>query len=133
VESILSDYSKTYNVDTGDLSQAAIEGMRELLDDPYTTYLDSEAYQSSLNDLAGEFEGIGATVSTNDEGQIEIIAPMPDSPAAEAGIQPGDIILAVNGQSTEGMSLYETILIIRGPEGTAVNLTDCTRADAAVR
>jgi len=120
---ILSDYVENYDIDTEELSQAAIEGMLQLLDDPYTTYLDSDTYQSSLNDLAGEFEGIGATVSTNDEGQIEIIAPLADSPAAEAGIQPGDIILEIDGQSTEGLSLYEAILKIRGHKGTSVTLT----------
>ena len=120
---ILSDYVENYDIDRDELSQAAIEGMLELLDDPYTTYLDNEAYQSSLNDLTGEFEGIGAVVTTNDAEQLEIIAPIADSPAEKAGIKSGDIILGIDGESTEGVGLYEAILQIRGPKGTSVILT----------
>ncbi len=119
---ILNDYVEPDKLDVNQLSQAAIEGMLEALDDPYTTYLDSEAYQFSLDDLEGKFEGIGATVSMNEDDQIEIIAPLANSPAAEAGIQPGDIILGIDGESTAGMGLYEAILEIRGPEGTSVSL-----------
>ena len=119
---ILSDYVEPDKIDVDRLSQAAIEGMLEALDDPYTTYLDIEAYLFSLEALEGEFEGIGAMVSMNEDDQIEIIAPLANSPAAEAGIQPGDVILGIDGESTEGMDLYEAILKIRGPEGTSVSL-----------
>src|SRR4030042_6334150 len=71
----------------------------------------------SVSDLAGQFEGIGAYVGSED-GKITIIAPIPDTPAANAGIQPGDLILEVNGQSTADMSVTEVVLLIRGPQGT---------------
>jgi carboxyl-terminal processing protease len=95
--------------------------MVESLDDPHTSYMDAETYQLSLSDMEGKFDGIGAHVAVRDE-QLMIIAPVADSPADEAGIRAGDVILAVNGESTLGMSLAEAVLRIRGPKGTAVSL-----------
>ena len=120
-EMIFQDYVEKDNLDADALIQGAIGGMVEAVDDPYTAYLDAETYQLSLQDLAGSFEGIGAHVAVRDE-QIVIIAPIADSPADEAGIKAGDIILEVDGQSTAEMSLVETVLKVRGPEGTTVAL-----------
>jgi carboxyl-terminal processing protease len=95
--------------------------MVEALDDPYTSYLDAEAYQLELGDLAGEFEGIGAEVAIRD-GQLTVVAPFDGSPAAEAGIRAGDVILEVDGKPTSEMSLIEAVLNVRGPKGTLVRL-----------
>ncbi len=118
---IVNDYVDKDRLDTSTLSQAAIKGMMEALDDPYSAYLDAEAYQLSLSNLEGKFEGIGAYVAVKDE-QIMIIAPIADSPAAKAGIKAGDIILGINGEPTLEMSLVEAVLYIRGPKGTSVRL-----------
>jgi len=118
---IFQDYVAREKLDASTLSQAAIKGMVEALDDPYSAYLDVPTYQRSLTDLAGKYGGIGAYVGVKDE-QIMIIAPIPDSPAAEAGIRAGDIILEIDGSSTSEMSLEEAVLRIRGPEGTSVRL-----------
>ena len=118
---IVNDYVDEGRLDTDKLSQAAIKGMMEALDDPYSTYLDAEAYQLSLSNLTGKFEGIGAYVAVKDE-QIIIIAPIADSPAAEAGIKAGDIILEINDRSASEMSLVEAVLYIRGPKDTSVRL-----------
>ncbi|HEY86733.1 MAG TPA: S41 family peptidase [Dehalococcoidia bacterium] len=118
---IFDNYVERDELDTDILSQAAIEGMVEALDDPYTSYMDVETYQLNLNSIEGKFEGIGAQVAVRDE-QIMIIAPIADSPAAKAGIRAGDIILAINGGSTSGMSLAEAVLSIRGPRGASVTL-----------
>lgn len=118
---IINDYVGKDEIDTNALSQAAIEGMLEALNDPYSAYLDEETYQLSLSDLDGKFEGIGAYVAVQDE-QIIIIAPIADSPAAKAGIKPGDIILEIDGRSAAEMSLVEVVLHIRGPKGTPVRL-----------
>lgn len=118
---ILSDYVAKDEIDVNRLAQAAIKGMVEALDDPYTAYIDTETYQLELSDLEGKFEGIGAEVAIRD-GQLEVIAPFADSPAARAGIRAGDIILEADGKPTSEMSLIEAVLNIRGPKGTSVRL-----------
>ena len=118
---IFHDYVDKDRLSASTLSQAAIEGMIEAIDDPYTSYLNAEDYQLSLTSLEGEFGGIGAHVTVKD-GQLTIIAPIAGSPADEAGIRAGDIIVEVDGQPTAEMSLAEAVLKIRGPEGTSVRL-----------
>jgi carboxyl-terminal processing protease len=118
---IFQDYVDKDRLDAGALSHAAIDGMVGVLDDPYAAYVDAEDYKLSSGSLAGKIEGIGAQVALRD-AQIMIIAPIPDSPAARAGIRAGDVILEVDGWSTEGMSLAEAVLNIRGPKGTSVRL-----------
>ncbi len=118
---IFHDYVDMGKLDAATLSQAAIKGMIEALDDPYTAYLDAETYQLSLSSLEGRFEGIGAQVAMED-GQLMIIAPIDGAPAAEAGIRAGDIILEISGRSTSEISLTEAVLTIRGPAGTAISL-----------
>lgn len=120
-EIIIQDYVENDQIDTEVLAQGAVRGMVEALGDPYTSYLDAEAYQLSLRGLEGSFEGIGAYVTIKDE-QLMIIAPIADSPAARAGIRAGDVILEIDGQSTTGMSLAEAVLLVQGPEGTTVAL-----------
>ena len=118
---IFHDYVDKDRLSASTLSQAAIEGMIEAIDDPYTSYLNAEDYRLSLTSLEGEFGGIGAHVTVED-GQLTIIAPIAGSPADEAGIRAGDIIVEVDGQPTAEMSLAEAVLKIRGPEGTSVRL-----------
>ena len=118
---IFQDYVDRDRLDASKLSQAAIKGMVEMLDDPYTAYLDTQTYEMSFSSLKGKFEGIGAYVAIKDE-QLMIIAPIDNSPASKAGIRAGDIILEIDGRSASGMSLQEAVLHIRGPKGTPVRL-----------
>jgi carboxyl-terminal processing protease len=119
---IFNDYVDQSRLNSANMSRAAIEGMLQALDDPYTSYLDPQDYALSQSLLGGSYEGIGAYVTVKD-GQITIIAPIAGSPADEAGIKAGDIILEINGEPVAGMSLAEVIIKVRGPIGTAVTLT----------
>ena len=119
---ILNNYVEKDKINTANLSTGAIKGMLEALDDPYTSYLSPQSYRMSQTDLTGQFEGIGAFVGLKDR-KITIISPMPDSPAAKAGIVAGDTILAIDGSSTSEMSIEEAIIHIRGPKGTTVTLS----------
>ncbi|MFH0769058.1 MAG: S41 family peptidase, partial [Chloroflexota bacterium] len=118
---IFRDYVDQEKLDSSNLSQAAIMGMVEALNDPYSAYLTAETYQLSRSDITGKFDGIGAYVGVKD-GYPMIIAPIPDSPAAKAGIQPGDLIMEIDGMSASEMSSEEAALRIRGPRGTSVRL-----------
>jgi carboxyl-terminal processing protease len=108
-------------LDNTALAQGAIRGMLQALDDPYATYLDREDFEVELGRFRGSFEGIGAEVAGR-EGQTVIVAPFPDSPAERAGIRPGDVILEVDGDSVDGLSVIEVVTRIRGDKGTTVSL-----------
>ena len=118
---LFRDYVDKDKLDESKLSQGAIKGMVEALDDPYTSYLDPESYQMTVTGFEGKYEGIGATVAIRDD-QIVIIAPITGSPADKAGVRAGDKILEIDGESTSGMSLAEAVLLIRGSQGTSVSI-----------
>jgi carboxyl-terminal processing protease len=115
------DYVDQERLDVNTQGEGAIRGMLSTLNDPFTTYLDAQHYKAEIDYLHGKFEGIGAHVGVED-GKITIIAPMPGSPADKAGIRPGDIVMKINGQPTEGISLNEAVIRIRGPKDTPVKL-----------
>lgn len=106
-----------------ELMQSAIAGSLETLDDDYTRYVPPDIAARMRQDMAGSVEGIGAYVRENEDGLFEIVRPIDGQPADLAGLQPGDIITAVDGQSVLDISFDEVILMVRGPEGTSVTLT----------
>ena len=100
--------------------EGAIQGIIAALGDRHTSYVPPEAFQIENQDLYGSFEGIGATVQMHRSGLV--VSPMEGSPAEQAGLRPGDIVVAVNGESIIGLSLLEAVNRIRGPRGTEVRL-----------
>ena len=108
-------------LDSRELSNGAIRGMLQALNDPYASYLRPEQFAVETQDIKGFFEGIGAEVGIRD-GRITILAPMPESPAENSGVRPGDAILEIDGESAIGISLLEAVSKIRGPKGTDVKL-----------
>ena len=109
------------SIDPQAAADGAIRGMMDSLDDPHASYLAPDQYSMMRQDIQGYFEGIGAEVSVRN-GLITIVAPIPDTPADEAGILPLDVILEIDGESTSGMELFEAINLIRGQQGTGVRL-----------
>jgi carboxyl-terminal processing protease len=120
---IHQNYVDPSKLDSTSLSRGAIKGIMSALNDPYSAYLDPETYQMFQSDIEGNFQGIGAEVTLNTDNRVTIVAPLPNSPAARAGLKTGDVIMAVNGKSTEGLSATEVALVVRGPAGTTVTLT----------
>ena len=118
---LLEDHYDRDNLTATQLSRGAIKGMLDALDDDHSAYLAPELFSAELERFRGNFEGIGAEV-TERNGQILVVAPIPDTPAEDAGIHSGDVILEVNGQSVEGLGVYEVVDLIRGPRGTDVEL-----------
>jgi carboxyl-terminal processing protease len=109
------------SLDPRAISDGAIRGMLLALGDPYAAFLSPDQYALESQDIKGFFGGIGAEVGIR-EGRITILAPLPDTPAEKAGIRPGDIILEIEGASTQGMSLLDAVGKIRGEKGTTVSL-----------
>ena len=105
-----------------ELIQAAISGSLEALGDNYTRYVAPDVAERMRQDMAGAVEGIGAMVQENDDGLFEIVRPIDGQPADLAGLQPGDVLIEVDGQSVLEYSFDEVILMVRGPAGTTVNL-----------
>ncbi len=108
-------------VDRRRLVQGAIKGMLAALSDPYASYLDSSEARSQRASLDGVIEGVGLTVEMKGMQRV-ILAPLPDSPAARAGLHSGDILLKVDGRDVGSMSLAEAAALLRGPAGTKVKL-----------
>lgn len=101
------------------LIDGAIKGMLDAIGDPYTSYMTPAEAADFDSSLQSSFEGIGAEVTMNGKN-VTIVSPIKGSPAERSGLIPGDIILSVDGESVEGLSLTEAVLKIRGPKGSTV-------------
>ncbi|WP_347001024.1 S41 family peptidase [Dehalogenimonas sp. THU2] len=118
-ETVTGRYVEPDKIDQDALAEAAIRGMMDYLGDPYSAYLDTAGYAAMLDDFDGTYSGIGAEMTVRDNALI-IIAVFPDSPAAQAGLAAGDHITAVDGVSTDGLTMAELGPLVRGEAGTSV-------------
>lgn len=105
------------------LTYAAIDGMLQPINDPYTEFYTPKEYKEMLEDQSGNFVGIGARLDTTKDKRVLITEPIEGSPAAAAGVLPGDIIVGVDGKSVVGQPIDAVINKIRGDEGTEVRIT----------
>ena len=108
-------------LDPDTLTEGAINGMLNTLDDPHTRYLPPAQEEAARENMEGEFSGIGVLVEMVDD-QITIVSPFEGSPAEAAGLNPGDVLLEADGVSLEDASLSDAADLIRGPAGTTVHL-----------
>ncbi len=114
-----------------DIMRAAIEGMLEELD-TYSQFYDAEGLRQLRQDTTGKFEGLGITVAIKDHYPV-VIAPIEGSPAFEAGLLPGDLIVAVEDEDTYDLTLEEVVRLLRGEPGSAVRIRVATRGGAPSR
>lgn len=116
-------YFDKSKIDATKMVNGAISGMVASLGDPYTAFFPPKENTEFKEQLAGEFSGIGAELSQNEQNQIIVVAPLDGSPAERAGIRSGDVIMKVDGKSTAGWSIAQAVENIRGKKGTKVVLT----------
>ncbi|HLF38961.1 MAG TPA: S41 family peptidase [Burkholderiales bacterium] len=116
---VKSDYVES--VDDKKLITEAINGMLTGLD-PHSAYLDQEAFRELQVGTQGEFGGLGIEVGMED-GFVKVVAPIDDTPAARAGLKPGDLIVKLDDTSVKGMTLTEAVKRMRGRPNTQITLT----------
>lgn len=118
------------------LFEGALNGLFDSLDDPHSTYLTENEMQDLTDTTSGKFGGVGLYISKSERGEgeedtavegyspyVRVVAPIEDTPAAKAGIHAGDLITAIEGDSTEDMDLDEVVDRLRGTPGTDVSIT----------
>lgn len=103
---------------------AAIREMLEKLEDPYTRFMDPQEFRNMQVETSGELTGVGIQLAQDEETkELIVVSPIEDTPAFDAGIMARDVIVKIDGQSTEGMDTNAAVNLIRGPVGTEVTLT----------
>ncbi len=121
-DSILSRIKEDYVEEVTDekLLEGALNGMLSALD-PHSAYLDPKAYKELMEQNKGEYGGLGMEV-TMENGLVKIISPIDDTPAKKAGLEAGDLIVAIDKKPISGMTLLEAVDLLRGKPGTKVRL-----------
>jgi carboxyl-terminal processing protease len=109
-------------IDEEKLQLGSVNGMMGELD-PYSIYVPAAKEKEFENMLEGSFEGVGIELSQQENGDIQVVSPIPDSPALKAGVMAGDIILRVNGTDIKGEKIADVQKLIKGPLGSDVKLT----------
>jgi carboxyl-terminal processing protease len=118
-EDVRADY--TGKVDDDQLMESAINGMLTSLD-PHSNYLNTKNFDDMKVQTRGEFGGLGIEVSM-ENGIVKVVTPIDDTPAARAGLKPGDLITALDGQPVQGMTLPQAVDKMRGPINSDIRLT----------
>src|SRR5690606_2849108 len=101
--------------------EAAIQGMLASLD-PHSSYMNASEYRDMQVQTRGEYGGLGIEV-TSEDGVVRVVSPIDDTPASRAGIQAGDYITAVDGESILGLTVNEAVRRMRGQAGTSITVT----------
>lgn len=118
---IKQNYVDVEKIEQKDLVYGAIKGMVGELD-PYSQFMDPQSYQDMREDTRGSFGGLGIEIAIRNN-QLTIISPIDGTPAERAGIQPGDEIMKIDGESTDGITILDAVHKMRGPKGTKCTIT----------
>ena len=119
LEKIQNEYVE--EVDQAEIIDSAINGALQSLD-PFSAYMNPKVFEESQSETSGEFGGLGIEVSM-ESGVVKVISPIDDTPASKAGIKAGDYIVKINGEQVQGKTLMEAVNLMRGPEGTSIEIT----------
>jgi carboxyl-terminal processing protease len=119
LETIKNEYVD--EIDQAEIMDSAINGVLQSLD-PYSAYMSPKSFDGMRTDTKGEFGGLGIEIGM-ESGVVKVIAPIDDTPAANAGIKSGDYIVKINNEQVQGKSLTEAVELMRGPIGSEINLT----------
>ncbi len=131
INSVFDYVSRNYveEIDSKVLYEGAMKGMLESLGDPYTTYLNEKDWSSLSDTTVGNFGGVGLSISkpavstAEKPAYVEVASPIEDSPGFKAGIQAGDLIIAINGEDTASITMDEVLSRLRGTVGESVTVT----------
>ena len=110
----------------------ALKGMVKVLNDPYSSYLDNQDFAALSTMTEGHFGGVGMVMGQQKDGRFVVVSPIEDTPAFQAGIRAGDILLKIDGNDLSGQNLNQVVKQIRGEDGSQVTLT-LQRGDEALR
>ncbi len=127
IKKLISTYAliKTqylHEVSTAKLVDGAVKGMVESLNDPYSVYLDKDTFKELNLQIEGIFGGIGVEIDVDQDKQLVVVSPLPETPAARAGLKSGDVIAKINDQDTVNMTTFEAAALLRGKPDTSVSL-----------
>ena len=133
IERTMKEVEKSYvePVKPGELTTGALKGMLTRLD-PHSDYMDESEFRELMATTSGQFGGVGIEISV-DDGVPQVISAIEGTPAAAAGLNPGDRIIKADGQPIVGMDIEEVVRKLRGAPGTPVTLTIARSRPAAVR
>lgn len=131
-EYIHNDYLDKNSINDKDLFYGALTGMVDALGDPHSVFFNPKVTEEFSQELDGTFYGIGAEIGRRD-GYIVVVAPLADTPASRAGLQPGDKILAIDDKDIIDMSVDEAVSLIRGDKGTEVVLMIVSEGDRSTK
>ncbi|EHM03499.1 peptidase, S41 family [Acetobacteraceae bacterium AT-5844] len=118
-ERVKAEYVEPVN--DREVIEAAINGMLQGLD-PHSSYMNTRSFRDMQVQTRGEFGGLGIEVS-QEGGYVKVISPIDDTPAARAGVKPGDLITHINGNSVQGLTLQEAVDQMRGERGSSIKIT----------